>query len=140
MNTLKKTVLICCIVVPIIIYLSERRPPLIAGKYRVEAIGEPGRCLYFDTGKGGRGRVEATVVAVGWDDQHVIVKQEREKNFFYYIIEHTKDNSLLNIEEIVVGPLSQPDFEGKRGQMGVSSNLNFTTTYRWFSDFQLIGW
>jgi hypothetical protein len=130
-----------CTLMTALLCVAGCRPQLIADKYRVESIGDPGKCLYFvdGNGGGGHGRVDSHVVSVGWDDAHVIVKQKPQRShynergekqtYMYFIIEHIKDNLLLNAEEIVVGPLFHSEFESKCRQMGVSSNLNFSVSY-----------
>ncbi len=79
-NALNRLTPFCSLLLVVICFLMGCRPSLIAGKYRVEAIGEPGMCLFLDLGGGGPARVDAKVVAVGWDNKHVIVKQIRNSN------------------------------------------------------------
>lgn len=102
------------------------RPQLIAGKYLVEAVDSPDRCLYF---YGGTGRIEPKIVSIGWNDRYVIVKQKKEGCVFYYIIEHTKDYVYADVKDVVVGPLIEREFVDKLKQIGVYSNLHFTINY-----------
>ena len=140
LSVLNKAIVFCSLMTAISC-AAGCRPQLIADKYRVASIGDPGKCLYFvaENGEGGHGRVDPHVVSVGWDNAHIIVKQKPQRShydgrgekqtYMYFIIEHTKDNLLLNAEEIVVGPLSHSEFESKCRQMRVSSNLNFSVNY-----------
>jgi hypothetical protein len=105
------------------------RPSTIAGKYRVEPIGEPGKCLFLDEGGGGPVRVGAKVIAVGWDKQHVIVKQKRNSMVSYFIIEHTRDHGLADTKDVVTGPLNENNYFSERERLNVSSNLVFTVRY-----------
>ena len=141
LNALSRIIFICCSLTAIAVCATGCRPRLIAGKYLVDAIGEPGRCLFFDDGTV---RVEPNVVSVGWDDRHVIVRQRpdaktrhrypksqdcREPIFYYYIIEHTKDVSYADAKDVVSGPFVKDEFYAEREQMGVSSNLDFMVNF-----------
>jgi hypothetical protein len=128
-NALDERVSAGLFLVILVCFLEGCRPKLIAGKYRVAAIGEPGKCLYLDKGGGGPGRVDEKVIAVGWDDQHVIVKQKKHSVISYFIIEHTKDCGFADAKDVVTGPLSEEEFWLKRKQLNVSPSLEFTVNY-----------
>lgn len=71
--------------------------------------------LYFDLGKDGAvGRVQPKVVAVGSDDNYVVVKQVGTRGVNYFYLDRTKDHKLADPKDSVFGPFSESDFDKKR--------------------------
>ena len=62
--------------------------------------------LYFDLGNAGHGRMDS-VGKIGWTDKYIFA----ESNSNYYFLDKTKDEGLLNANEIVVGPFGRREFE-----------------------------
>lgn len=132
---LKRVILTSVFIIGISL-LGGCRPKLIAGKYCVEAIGEPGECLFY---KGGTGRVAPQIIAVGANDHHVVVKQKRNSTVSYYIIDHTKDNSHLDAKDVVLGPFTENEFAAAKERLNVSPELKLSRRSR-FSSFSIVGW
>lgn len=65
-----------------------------------------GWTLYYDLGDGGHGRIDS-VGKIGWTDKYIIAENKGN----YYFLDKTKDEGLLNAEEIVIGPFGQDKFE-----------------------------
>ena len=77
--------------------------------------------LSYDLGKGGFiGRVDRRVIAVGSNKKYVVAKQNptgRGTTINYYIIDRAKDHTYANTGDVVIGPLSEAEFEKKRVQL-----------------------
>lgn len=73
--------------------------------------------LCRDLGKGSWiGRVDAMVVAVGWDGRYAVAKQhpagDRSKTD-YFILDSSHDTDLANQSDVVLGPLSEDEYVKK---------------------------
>lgn len=132
-NAIKESVMNCLVLSVLICASTGCRPAMIANNYYVDTIDtEDDRSLYYKLANGyAIGRVEPCVVAIGWNDKHIIVKRRirKETTICYYILEIEKDSAYANPCDVVVGPLQENEFLEKRRQLNVSSNLTFSTTY-----------
>ncbi|HKB59036.1 MAG TPA: hypothetical protein VKC56_03230 [Gallionellaceae bacterium] len=62
------------------------------------------------------GRVDATVFSVGWDGRYVVAKQHPagdRKITNYYIVDSHRDSALANVDQSVIGPLTEEAFRKK---------------------------
>ena len=58
---------------------------------------------------GGAGLIESPIIAVGVNDQYIIVKREAD-NFEYYIVKITKSGNRSEAEDNITGPLTENEF------------------------------
>lgn len=105
----------------------------VSGPYTVLNAypGGPARLAYvFDPVQGSSiGRVSETVVAVGADANHVIVKRHPERNWDvteYYIIDRRLDGPYADRSVCVAGPFDRNRFHLERLARGVSPRLSFS--------------
>lgn len=76
--------------------------------------------LYFDLGKDGAiGRVQPRVVAVGSNDNYVVVKQAGNHGVNYFYLDRTKDHKFADPKESVFGPFSESEFDKKRMELNL---------------------
>jgi len=79
--------------------------------------------LSYDLGKGASvGRIEARVFAVGWDGRYLVAKQHPSgdrtiTNFF--IIDSKEDGTYASPKKVVIGPLSEAEFEKKAAELSL---------------------
>jgi len=70
--------------------------------------------LSYELGRGHSiGRIERCVFAVGWDGRYLVAKQHPECNrkiTAYYFIDSKKDSDLAELQNVVVGPLTEAEF------------------------------
>jgi len=107
---------------------SER----IVGPYIAIAIDEPSNMsISYDLGGGSSiGKIDAEVVAVGFNDKFIIAKQRplsdpSKVNYFY--LEMAKDSKYANPSKSLTGPLSEKDFMESKSRLGLP---DFTRTFR----------
>ncbi|TKG95776.1 DUF3997 domain-containing protein [Puteibacter caeruleilacunae] len=80
------------------------------------------------------GIVNATVFAVGYNKNFIIVKQHPfegnsvNKAITNYFIIPIKNDGNLPPDKNKIGPLTYHDFLKKRNELGISNDLNFTIT------------
>ena len=98
--------------------------PWKGGHYALIWIDDPKAVtLSYDAGKGAWiGRVEEQVFSVGYDGKYVVAKQHPKrdkKTTNYFIVTVAEDSSTARVKDVVIGPLSELDFQRKAKEMGL---------------------
>jgi hypothetical protein len=96
-----------------------------ANYYVADSPSEPSnKTLYIANNAGGHGRIE-WVKRIGRNQMFIIAESE---DGLFWILDKTKDNELLNADQIVIGPFSKTEFQQKKIEMKIS-NLEFTDNF-----------
>ncbi|MBN1254843.1 MAG: hypothetical protein JXA50_06175 [Deltaproteobacteria bacterium] len=103
----------------------------VSDNYYVSIIDIPeDRSLYYDLGDGsGIGRVNGGVIAVGWDNDHIIVEQYKDNKNLFYILEINKDSKYAVPSESVSGPFNETEFNEIRTKLNVDAKLGFSKRF-----------
>jgi hypothetical protein len=104
----------------------------VSDNYFVGVVDIPkDRSLYYDLGNGsGVGRVSGEVIAVGWNESHIIVEQQKANKNLFYILEINKDSKFAQPSESVSGPFNETEFNEIRKKQNIDPNLSFTKRWR----------
>jgi hypothetical protein len=100
------------------------------GPYYLFATDVPEEmALYYRVSpEGGVKRIAATVVAVGWDEHHLIAQRHPDNDRSvteYYILERAKDSALADPQASVLGPLTAEEFDSQREVLKVAPSVEF---------------
>jgi hypothetical protein len=98
--------------------LFDSRTEWQGGPYILSWIDEPSRVELSHESSGGivEERIAATVYAMGWDGQYLVAKQHPKGNKVetnYFVIDATKDTSGALVQSVVLGPLTEVEFQQK---------------------------
>ena len=104
---------------------------ILSERYFVDAIDDDkNRSLYYSLNDGsGIGRVNNGVVAVGLDEKHIIIKQQIDNAYSYYILDIQKDSEAAKPEDSVSGPFNKSQFTDARNRLNVKNALTFSHTF-----------
>jgi hypothetical protein len=103
----------------------------LVGPYRLIAIDVMEQMsVSYDLGDGSTvGRIDETVFAVGWNERFIVAKQHPKndrKVTRFYILDMTGDSRNSDPSVCVTGPLTQDEFDSKRGSLKLPG---FTETF-----------
>lgn len=88
----------------------------------------------YDLGKGAfAGRIEAQVLAIGWDGRYLVAKQHPAGNKSvtnYFIIDARKDSPVASIHNVVIGPLTAAEFRAKSVELSLPEFTRELTSLR----------
>lgn len=92
----------------------------VAENYSLIAVGDRSDlALYY---RDSSERVPATVVALGWDQNHVVAKCSLESSGRaerYFVVDRKKDGPHANPRDCVLGPLDSAQFLAQKQQLGL---------------------
>jgi len=92
------------------------------GPYVLLSVGKSDELqLSYNAGNGvWLKRVDPTVFAVGYDGEYLVAMQHPSENRSitnYFIVEATKDSLAVEVRDVVIGPLTNSEFEEKAAQL-----------------------
>lgn len=66
-------------------------------------------------------RVPPEIIAVGSDNYYVVAKRKflEDEKIMYYYIDKRKDGPLVGAQEVVVGPMTEEEFEVQRTKLNL---------------------
>jgi len=112
----------------------------LVGKFSLSATDiDSDMSLCYGVSSGGRiGIVDATVFAVGFNNDYVIAKQhpkgqrdEPDKSITnYYIVPIKMDTTIFVVKDNVIGPLTEEEFVAKRKELDIPDDLTFTKVFK----------
>ena len=111
----------------------------LSGNFYVVAVDvEKQMAIYYRPSEDDHWRViDATVFAVGFDDEFIIVKQhpglfttKPDKSITNYFIIPLVDMQNQSPDEITLGPMDEKEFNKMRQQLGVPSSVKFTKVFK----------
>lgn len=93
----------------------------ITGPYRLIAVDvREDMAVCYDLGGNAVGRIEPTVISVGWNDRYIVAKQRPPANPHttnYFVLDMTRDSKYADPLESVTGPLSESEFTIKAKEL-----------------------
>ncbi len=75
--------------------------------------------LGYWNGENWHGRVGPRVIAVARNDLYVTAARQNDERVEYYYIEISKDNFVLNADQITKGPFDKQEFEHLATELGL---------------------
>ena len=112
---------------------------VLTSKYSLIGIdGKNNMTISYNDGEGFIGVINATVFAVGVDNDYIIAKQHPRaewpkvpnKKITYYYIIPLKIKMTVLPNKNVIGPLTKNEFIAKRMDLGISEKLSFTKVFK----------